>query len=122
VLAVTVLTSFEGPEVATVWGRDGALRLEDEVMRLAEMASESGAAGVVCSAKEASAVKSRFGSSLAVLIPGIRLAGGATHDQARTATPADAASAGADYVVVGRAVTAARDRRAAMREIRAQLG
>lgn len=122
VLAVTLLTSFEGPEVATVWGRGGGLRIEDEVIRLAEIASKSGAAGVVCSAKEASAVKHRFGSSLAVLIPGIRLSGGATHDQARTATPADAASAGADYVVVGRAVTAAADRRAAMREIRAQLG
>jgi orotidine-5'-phosphate decarboxylase len=122
VLAVTLLTSFEGPEVATIWGRDRDLRIGDEVLRLAELASESGAAGVVCSGKEASAVKRRFGSSLAVLIPGIRLAGGAPHDQARTATPADAVSAGADYVVVGRAVSAAPDRRAAMREIRAQLG
>jgi orotidine-5'-phosphate decarboxylase len=121
VLAVTLLTSLRGSEVAAVWGRDRSLRVADEVMRLAEMASECGAAGIVCSGNEAAGVKRRFGSSLSVLIPGIRMPGGATHDQARTSTPADAVAAGADYVVVGRAVTAAGDRRAAMREMMAQL-
>src|SRR5206468_2587636 len=121
VLAVTLLTSFQASEVAAVWGRDGSLRVADEVMRLAEMASESGAAGVVCSGSEAPLVKRRFGSSLSVLVPGIRMVGGAAHDQARTATLAEAVAAGADYVVVGRAVTAAADRLAAMREMMAQL-
>ena len=120
VLAVTVLTSLESEEVGSIWGR-GSVCVEDEVMRLAGLAHQAGAAGIVCSGKEAAAVKRQFGSSLAVLIPGIRMAGGATHDQARTSTPADAVAAGADYVVVGRAVTAAADRRVAMREMMAQL-
>src|SRR3954465_5432291 len=78
-------------------------------------------AGVVCSGREARAVKARYGASLQLLIPGIRLAGGATHDQSRTASPAEAVAAGADYVIVGRAVTAAPNRVAAMREILSQL-
>jgi orotidine-5'-phosphate decarboxylase len=104
-----------------VWGRESSLCVADEVMRLAELAKERGVAGVVCSGQEAACVKERHGASLAVLIPGIRMAGGATHDQARSSTPADAVAAGADYVVVGRAVTAAPDRASAMRELTAQL-
>jgi len=121
VLAVTLLTSLESEEVAAVWGRDRSLRIADEVLRLAELAGETGAAGVVCGGKEAGRVKQRFGSSLSVLIPGIRMAGGPAHDQARVSTPADAVAARADYVVLGRAVTAAEDRRAAMREMLVQL-
>ena len=121
VLAVTVLTSLTDAEVGTLWGRGTQLRLSDEVLRLAELARDAGAAGVVCSGREARSVKDRFGSSLAVLIPGIRLPGGATHDQSRTSTPSEAAASGADYVVVGRAVTASQDPRAALREIATQL-
>ena len=121
VFAVTLLTSLEGQEVARIWGRDQSLRVADEVMRLAELASETGATGVVCGGKEAACVKQRFGSSLSVLIPGLRMPGGPAHDQARVSTPGEAVAAGADYVVVGRAVTAAEDRRAAMREMMAQL-
>ena len=120
VLAVTVLTSLASEEVGSIWGR-GPVNVADEVVRLGEMARQAGAAGIVCSGREAAAVKRRFGSSLLVLIPGIRMDGGATHDQARASTPADAVAAGADYVVVGRAVTAAADRRVAMREMMAQL-
>ena len=123
VLAVTVLTSLEGSEVAATWGRDPRhLQLVDEVIRLGGLAREAGVAGVVCSAREAKAVKEELGPSFAVLIPGIRMAGGATHDQSRTSTPAEAAATGADYVVVGRAVTAAPDRARAMRELQSQLG
>jgi orotidine-5'-phosphate decarboxylase len=121
VLAVTVLTSLSAAQLATVWGRADAPAVPDEVLRLAGLARDAGAHGVVCSGSEAAAVKSRYGSSLATLVPGIRLAGGATHDQARVVTPAEAALAGARYIVVGRAVTAAPDRVAAMREVRAQL-
>jgi orotidine-5'-phosphate decarboxylase len=121
VLAVTLLTSLEGEEIAAVWGRDRSLRIADEVLRLAELAGETRAAGVVCGGKEATRVKQRFGSSLSILIPGIRMAGSPTHDQARVSTPADVVAVGADYVVVGRAVTAADDRRAAMREMLVQL-
>ena len=122
VFAVTLLTSLDAAEVARIWGRGEPLDVGGEVVRLAGIARSGAAAGVVCSAREAGAVKARFGSSLDLLIPGIRLTGGATHDQSRTATPAEAVAAGADYVVVGRAVTAAPDRVGAMREILSQLG
>lgn len=121
VMAVTVLTSLDADAVRASWGRDDAVRIADEVLRLAELAREACAAGVVCSGREAALVKARFGSALAVLIPGIRMAGGASHDQARVVSPADAVAAGADYVVIGRAITAAPDRRAAMSEVLAQL-
>lgn len=122
VLAVTLLTSLDDAEVASVWGRASGLHIASEVERLAQLAHEAGVGGVVCSGREARSVKERFGSSLAVLVPGIRLSGGATHDQSRTSTPAEAAATGADYVVVGRAVTAAADPAKAMREISAELG
>ena len=122
VFAVTLLTSLDASEVSRIWGRDEPLDVGNEVVRLAGIAQSGGAAGVVCSAREARAVKARFGSSLELLIPGIRLAGGATHDLSRTASPAEAVAAGADYVVVGRAVTGAPDRVAAMRAILSQLG
>ena len=121
VLAVTVLTALDASQLATVWGRSGGVAMPDEVLRLAGLARDAGAYGVVCSGMEAQAVKSRFGSSLAVLVPGVRLTGGSAHDQARVVTPAEAAAMGARYVVLGRAVTAAPDRLAAMREVRAQL-
>lgn len=122
VFAVTLLTSLDASEVARIWGRSEPLDIGGEVVRLAGIAHAGGAAGVVCSGREARAVKAKFGSPLGLLIPGIRLAGGATHDQSRTVTPAEAVAAGADYVVVGRAVTAAQDRVTAMREILSQLG
>ena len=117
VLAVTILTSLGAAEIAALWSRDAALSMTDEVMRLAEVARESGAFGVVCSGKEAAQVKARFGSSLSVLIPGVRSEGGAMHDQARISTPAEAAAAGADYIVVGRAISGAPDKTAALERI-----
>jgi orotidine-5'-phosphate decarboxylase len=122
ILAVSLLTSLDAGEVATVWGRGTELSVTDEVVRLAQIARDGGAAGVVCSGREAKAVKDRFGQDLAVLVPGIRLPDGPTHDQSRIATPEAAVAAGADYVVLGRAITTARDRRAAMREMRSRLG
>lgn len=121
VLAVTLLTSLSEAEAAVLWDRREGFRTEDEVLRLAGIAAKAGATGVVCSGKEARAVKERFGDQLSVLIPGIRLAGAPTQDQSRTVTPTEAAGTGAEYVVVGRAVTAAGDRRRSMRELVEQL-
>ena len=70
-------------------------------------AVEGGCGGVVCSVRELPAVKER--SQLLAVVPGIRMPGGAAHDQARVGTPADAIAAGADLLVIGRAVTAASD-------------
>ncbi|HEU4631113.1 MAG TPA: orotidine-5'-phosphate decarboxylase [Gemmatimonadaceae bacterium] len=122
VLAVTVLTSFTSQEIAAVWGRPPAAGLDADVARLAGIALEAGAHGIVCSGHELESVRGQFGDRLAPLVPGIRLAGGAAHDQARVMTPAAAAAAGARYLVLGRAVTAATDPAAAMQAVREQLG
>ena len=121
VLAVTVLTSLTADDVAQSWGR-ASVDVGDEVLRLAELAAAAGAHGIVCSGREARLVRERFGADLAVLVPGVRAAGGAVQDQARVVTPREAASAGATYVVVGRMVTGAPDRAAAMAVVRAELG
>jgi orotidine-5'-phosphate decarboxylase len=120
ILAVTVLTSLSAREIAQAWGRP-SVEVGDEVLRLAELAAEAGAHGVVCSGQEARAVREQFGDKLAVLVPGVRAAGGAVQDQARVVTPNDAAAAGATYVVVGRMVTSAPDRVAAMAAVSAEL-
>ncbi|HEV8217157.1 MAG TPA: orotidine-5'-phosphate decarboxylase [Gemmatimonadaceae bacterium] len=121
VLAVTVLTSLTAEEIAQSWGR-ASVDVGDEVLRLAELAAEAGAHGIVCSGREARSVSQRFGADLAVLVPGVRASGGAVQDQARVVTPREAAAAGATYVVVGRMVTAAPDRVTAMAAVRAELG
>jgi orotidine-5'-phosphate decarboxylase len=76
---------------------------------------------VVCSGREAPLVRDRFGGRLATLVPGVRAAGAAVQDQARVVTPMEAAASGARYIVVGRMVTAAPDRRAAMSSVLAEL-
>jgi orotidine-5'-phosphate decarboxylase len=100
-LAVTVLTS----------DRDVSA-FNDRLDR----AVAAGCGGVVCSAHEIATVKSRA-PGLATMVPGIRLAGGSRHDQARVATPADALTRGATWLVVGRAVTAADDPEAAAESV-----
>jgi orotidine-5'-phosphate decarboxylase len=95
-LGVTVLTS--DPDASAFPGRLDA-------------AVAGGCGGVVCSVRELPAVKDRL--RLLAVVPGIRLAGGPIHDQARVGTPAEAIAAGADLLVVGRAVTAASDPEAA---------
>jgi orotidine-5'-phosphate decarboxylase len=121
ILAVTVLTSLTSADVSTAWGRTDALTVSSEVERLAELALEAHAHGIVCSGHEAGLVSRRFGRGLAVLVPGVRSQGGATQDQARVVTPRAAAEAGARYIVVGRMVTAAADRAAAFEAVLAAL-
>ena len=120
VLAVTVLTSLDADSLSRLWGRD-VTAVDDEVLRLAELARASGAHGIVCSAREAAAVRAAHGPALDVLVPGIRLDGGSTDDQARIATPQEAAAAGASYLVLGRAVTGAADPRAVMLRVKEML-
>ena len=120
ILAVTVLTSFDAATLGAPWGRPVS-NVQDEVLRLAAMAAESGVHGVVCSGQEAAAIRDRFGGRLATLVPGVRLAGGAQQDQARVVTPRQAADAGASYVVLGRAVSGAGAPREAMEKVLADL-
>ena len=103
-LGVTVLTS--DPDASAFPARLGA-------------AVAGGCGGVVCSVRELPTVKDR--SALLAVVPGIRLPGGATHDQARVGTPAEAIAAGADVLVIGRAVTAASDPEAAAAALSAAL-
>jgi orotidine-5'-phosphate decarboxylase len=120
VLGVTVLTSYDDASLAASWGRD-SLRVEDEVLRLAGDAASAGLHGVVCSGGEARAVNTAFGDRLALLVPGIRLDGGAANDQRRVVTPHAAQRAGARYVVLGRTVTAAADPKLAFRKVLVDL-
>ncbi|HVZ48102.1 MAG TPA: orotidine-5'-phosphate decarboxylase [Gemmatimonadaceae bacterium] len=120
VIAVTVLTSFDEAAYAEAIGAP-RVPVRDAVLRLAGVAHAAGARGVVCAGAEASAVREAFGGRLHTLVPGLRPPGVPTHDQARVATPHDVVSAGATWVVVGRAVTAAPDPAVAYAGIAAAL-
>jgi orotidine-5'-phosphate decarboxylase len=120
ILGVTVLTSLTGAEVAESWGREVVSPIE-EVVRLVGLVDAAGAHGIVCSGLEAPVVRKRFGARLNMLVPGVRPAGQATHDQARVVTPGEAVAAGARYVVIGRAVTKAADPEQAMSRINAEI-
>ena len=108
ILAVTVLTSFGVVDAEQVWGRQ-LNSLREEVARMATLASEAGADGVIASPLEAEALKRRHGAGFLVVTPGIRPAGSDAGDQVRTATAGEAVRAGADYIVVGRPVLQAAD-------------
>lgn len=113
-LAVTVLTSHDDDELRRV-GLAGTPA--DEVTRLARMAVDAGAHGLVASALEAASLRDALGDGPDIVTPGIRPAGAARGDQARVATPCDAISAGATAIVVGRPIVAAPDPAAAARSI-----
>lgn len=114
VLAVTILTSLDDVELQRI-GMDGS-PLESAV-RLARLTKSAGLRGVVASPLEITAIREACGDDFTILTPGIRPAGADAGDQKRTLTPREAIAAGADYVVVGRPITAARDRRAAAMRI-----
>jgi orotidine-5'-phosphate decarboxylase len=116
---VTVLTSTDAHDLGVILGRD-VPEMGAEVLRLAGVAHVAKAHGVVCSGHEVAAVRTSYGE-LKPLVPGIRLAGGATHDQARIVTPERAAADGAAYLVLGRAVTGAPDPASALAGIIASL-
>ncbi|MBI4514011.1 MAG: orotidine-5'-phosphate decarboxylase [Gemmatimonadetes bacterium] len=121
ILAVTLLTSLRAAEVEQVFGRS-PVSLVDEVVRLAGLAVEAGIFGVIASVSEVKGIRRRYGDALKVVTPGIRLAGETPGDQARYATPADAARAGADYIVVGRSILGAGDPAAAFDAVLASFG
>ena len=108
ILAVTVLTSFDDDSYAAALNFPG-VRAAYAVRRFAERAAACGARGIVCAGTEAAAARRAHGDALGILVPGLRAAGGATHDQARVATPGETRAAGAPWVVVGRMVTAVPD-------------
>ncbi len=117
-LAVTVLTSLGASDVEEIWGRE-LHSVREEVVRLAGLARDAGVDGVVSSAQEARDLRRLLGPEAHVVTPGIRLAGGDTHDQNRIATPEAAVRDGASHLVIGRAVTLADDPVEALARIRA---
>jgi orotidine-5'-phosphate decarboxylase len=110
VLAVTILTSLDEQELERVGFAGSAIQ---NAVRLARLASNSGLRGVVASPHEIGAIREACGQSFVILTPGIRAAGGEAGDQRRTMTAAQAISAGADYLVIGRPIMRAKDRRKA---------
>lgn len=118
-LAVTQLTSTD----ETRLHRElliGA-SMEETVLRYAENAAAAGLDGVVCSPLEAQAVHRTCGAGFLAVTPGVRFSGGDAGDQARVTTPARAALLGADYIVVGRPITADFDPPAAWRRCRSEF-
>jgi orotidine-5'-phosphate decarboxylase len=119
VTGVTVLTSLDAPALAAL-GLAGTP--VDVARRLAALAVAAGAGALVCSPQELTAVRSEVGPGVVLVTPGVRPPGGATHDQARVATPEQALADGADLLVVGRPVTGAADPARAAAELARQLG
>jgi orotidine-5'-phosphate decarboxylase len=119
VLAVTVLTSLDDVDLGMIGLRGGVL---DQVRRLAALALSNGCKGVVASAHEAAALREEFGRDFAIVTPGVRPPGSGHDDQARVVTPAEAISAGASHIVVGRPITEASDPAAEARAILGQIG
>jgi orotidine-5'-phosphate decarboxylase len=118
ILAVTVLTSLGQADLraAGVAGTPA-----DQVLRLGRLAVAAGADGLVCSPLEVAVLREALGPAVRLVVPGIRPDGSAVGDQARTMTPVDAVSAGADWIVVGRPVTGAIDPGVAAAAIAASL-
>jgi orotidine-5'-phosphate decarboxylase len=110
ILAVTVLTSYDDADAAEA-GYAGSVA--DLVERRAVQARDLGIDGIVCAATEAARVRAIVGSDCLIITPGVRPSGSAAGDQKRIVTPSVAIRSGADYLVVGRPVTAAKDPRAA---------
>lgn len=115
VLAVTVLTSINQETLSNELSNTKSV--EDFVIQLAKNAKTAGLDGVVASAKELKAIKKEVGDDFIVLTPGIRPAWSAVNDQQRIATPSSAIEDGADFIVLGRAVTSADDKIEAMKKI-----
>jgi orotidine-5'-phosphate decarboxylase len=119
-MAVTLLTSLSAADAADAFGRE-SLDTADEAARLAAIAADAGLDGVVASVHEIGAIRHGITGDLLVLTPGIRLAGDDAGDQNRVATPRQAARGGADFIVVGRSVTAAPDPAAAFETVLREL-
>jgi orotidine-5'-phosphate decarboxylase len=113
ILGVTVLTSLDDRELQRIGFSGTAM---DTAVKLAMLAQKSGLRGVVASPHEIESIRRACGDDLIIVVPGIRV-NGATDDQRRTATPAAAIAAGANYIVVGRPITAAADPRSAAQAI-----
>ncbi|MEL4247305.1 orotidine-5'-phosphate decarboxylase [Shewanella xiamenensis] len=117
-IAVTVLTSMSDDDLKLV-GID--VPAFEHVQRLAKLTKQAGLDGVVCSAQEASVLKSLLGQDFKLITPGIRPVGSEVGDQHRVMTPPEALAAGSDYLVIGRPITKATDPLATLQAIHQSL-
>ncbi|HET7017864.1 MAG TPA: orotidine-5'-phosphate decarboxylase [Streptosporangiaceae bacterium] len=118
IIGVTVLTSLCNADLDQI-GLAGPV--SDAACRLATLAVQAGARGLVCSPREVAAVRAEVGPDITLITPGIRPAGQDNNDQARVATPQAALRAGADLLVIGRPITSAADPGAAAAALGADL-
>lgn len=114
-LGVTILTSHEEKNLSEELGITRPLRAE--VLSLAGLVKEAGLDGVVASPEETQSLRSKFGKGFVIVTPGMRPAGSDPNDQSRCLEPRQALEQGADYLVVGRPITAAPDPKQATRDI-----
>lgn len=119
VLGVTILTSLDAGELQQIGFAGEPL---PNAVRLAQLAQSSGLRGVVASPLEIEAIREACGAELKIVTPGIRPAGSDAGDQRRMMTPRDAIRAGADYLVIGRPITGAQNRRDAAMRIAEEVG
>lgn len=118
-IAVTVLTSMNEEELQ---GEVGISRsLNEQVAAMAKLAKDCGLDGVVASAKEIKLIREACGDDFLIVTPGIRPRDAAADDQKRIKTPGEAVADGADYLVIGRPITKAADRTAAVANIVADI-
>lgn len=118
IVAVTVLTSMTASDLGEVGLIESP---EYTVARLARLAARAGCDGVVCSAHEAAGLRAARGADFTLVTPGIRAPDARADDQRRTMTPAEAIAAGADYLVVGRPITAAADPATALAQLQNEV-
>jgi orotidine-5'-phosphate decarboxylase len=118
-LVITVLTSLSAKTLA--FDLKIPLELPEYALHMALLGQESGIAGAVCSPQEVSQLRQVCGSDYVLVCPGVRPTWAVSADQQRTMTPAEALKAGADYLVIGRPITAASDPAAAFDRICEEL-
>ena len=111
ILGVSVLTSLDKNDFLSL-GIKG--NVQDQVIRLAKLAKDTGLGGLVSSAKELKVIREEIGKDLLLVTPGIRPLGGEINDQKRIVTPSQAINDGANYLVIGRPITASKDPRASL--------
>lgn len=119
ILGVTVLTSSTDATLREVGINAKA---DEQVLRLAKLGVQNGINGIVASAHEIKPLRAEFGDKIKIVVPGIRPSWAEASDQKRTMTPREAIDAGADYLVIGRPITAQKNPKEALEKILAEIG
>jgi len=117
-LGVTVLTSAT-PETLSETGVNSTI--EEQVLRLADLGKKSGIDGLITSPHEVRILRERLGNQMKLITPGVRPSWATADDQKRFTTPIEALESGADYLVIGRPITADPDPRAAVERLLAEI-